>query len=135
MSRTRRSSLLWLIPLSAAALTAQSPGVQGGSVTGQVRTLAGVPAVAIRVAAVAAPPENIRRADGQEYVASVAPASTALTNNDGRYRLANIPPGRYYILAGAVPDATYYPGTAKEESATVITIAPGSTMPNLTSGS
>ena len=131
MSRTRRSQFLLLVPLSAAALAAQAPGVPGGSVTGQVRTLAGAPAVAIRVAAVAAPPVNIRREDGQEYVASVAPASTALTNNDGRYRLLNIPLGRYYIQAGAVPDATYYPGTAKEESATVITITPGSTMPNL----
>ena len=131
MLRTERLHVLLLVSLSAAALTAQTPGVPTGSVTGQLRTLAGAPAIAIRVAAIAAPPVNIRRADGQEYVASVAPASTGLTNNDGRYRLANVPPGRYYILAGALPDATYFPGTATEDGATVITIASGSTTANL----
>jgi hypothetical protein len=131
VSMLRRFRILLLLPLSAAALTAQTPPGQAGSVTGQLRTLAGAPAIAIRVAAVAAPAANSRRADGQQYVESVAPASTALTNNEGRYRLANIPPGRYYILAGALPDATYYPGTATEDGAMVVTIASGATTANL----
>jgi hypothetical protein len=131
MLMLRRFRIPLLVQLSAAALTAQTPPGQAGSVTGQLRTLAGAPAIAIRVAAVAAPPVNARRADGQQYVESVAPASTVLTNNDGRYRLANIPPGRYYILAGALPDATYYPGSATEDGAMVVTIASGATTANL----
>lgn len=131
MSTIRRLRVLLLVPLAAAALTAQTPRGAAGSVTGQLRTVAGAPAIAIRVAAVIAPAPDARRVDGQQYVESVVPASTALTNNEGRYRLVNIPPGRYYILAGALPDATYYPGTATEDGAMVITIAAGATTANL----
>jgi hypothetical protein len=131
MPMLRRFRILLLLPLSAAALTAQTPPGPAGSVTGQLRTLAGAPAIAIRVAAVAAPAANANRADGQQYVESVAPASTALTNNEGRFRLANIPPGRYLILAGALPDATYYPGTTAEDGAMVVTVASGATTANL----
>jgi len=127
----RRFRILLLVPLLATALTAQTPPGQAGSVTGQLRTLAGAPAIAIRVAAVTAPAVNSRRADGQQYVESVTPASTALTNNEGRYRLANIPPGRYYIVAGALPDVTYYPGTTTEDEAMVVTITSGATPANL----
>lgn len=131
MVTTGRFQLLLLILLSAVALAAQAPATQAGSVTGQLRTLAGAPAIAVRVAAIAAPPVNARREEGQQYVESTPPVSTALTNNDGRYRLANIPPGRYYILAGALGEGTFYPSTATEDGATLITIAPGATTANL----
>jgi hypothetical protein len=56
-----------------------------------------------------------------------------LTDNQGRYRLANVPPGRYYIMAGVVGEATYYPATSRPnaEGATIVTVAPGSTTDNL----
>ena len=131
MLTTGRFQLLLLMLLSAVALAAQAPVIQTGSVTGQLRTLAGAPAIAVRVAAIAAPPVNARREEGQQYVESTPPVSTALTNNDGRYRLANIPPGRYYILAGALGEGTFYPSTATEDGATLITIASGATTANL----
>src|SRR5262249_24525217 len=53
------------------------------------------------------------------------------TDGQGRYRLMNIPPGRYYVIAGVVGDATYYPAAANPAGATVITIGSGSTTENL----
>ena len=117
--------------LPVVALAAQATAVQVGSVTGQLRTLAGAPAIAIRVAAITAPPVNARREEGQQYVESTPPVSTALTNSDGRYRLANVPPGRYYILAGALGEGTFYPSAASEDGATLITVASGATTANL----
>jgi hypothetical protein len=43
----------------------------------------------------------------------------------GAYRLENLPAGRYYIVAGAVGHATYYPGTTDIEAAMVVTIGAG----------
>ncbi len=92
------------------------------TVSGQIQTRDGFPAVAVRVSAIPAPPATTRAADGQNYWATPAPVSTALTNNQGRYRLANVPPGRYYIVAGMLGRATYYPAATEVEGATVVTV-------------
>lgn len=64
------------------------------------------------------------------------------TDDRGQFRLYDLPPGRYYVLAGAAPPGggivtpfltlkrehylwTYYPGTTKEQDATVIRIQDG----------
>jgi hypothetical protein len=44
------------------------------------------------------------------------------TDDQGRYRLANIPPGRYLIAAGLVGLATYYPGQIDALLASVVTV-------------
>src|SRR5581483_5308801 len=49
----------------------------------------------------------------------------------GRYRLTNLPPGRYYIMAGSFGEPVYYPGKDSMETATPITLGPGSTSANL----
>ena len=92
------------------------------TVSGQIQTRDGFPAVAVRVSAIPAPPATTRAADGQNYWTTPAPVSTALTDNQGRYRLANVPPGRYYIVAGMLGRATYYPAATEVEGATVVTI-------------
>src|SRR2546428_236719 len=66
-----------------------------GVVTGQLRTLEGSLAIAVRVAAMPVPTGNAVPTDGPQYFVAAPPESTALTDNQGRYRL-NIPPGRYY---------------------------------------
>src|SRR3989449_10129710 len=103
--------------------------VQPGVVTGQLRTIDGSPAIAVRVAAVSVPVAtgNAIEADGPQYYTLGFSASTALTDKDGRYRLVNIPPGRYYIVAGAIGEATYYPAAADGSTATAVTGGPGST--------
>jgi hypothetical protein len=93
-----------------------------------VKLADGSPVAAVRVAAVPAPPPNIRPTDGQNYYATQNPARIALTDNDGRYRLANVPPGRYFIVAGMVGQATFYPATTDIDAATVVTVTAGATI-------
>jgi hypothetical protein len=81
-----------------------------------------MPAAAIRVSALPAPPPNIRPSDGQNYYAATAPASTALSDAQGRYRLANLAPGRYFIIASVFGYPTFYPATTTADGATVVTI-------------
>jgi hypothetical protein len=51
----------------------------------------------------------------------------SLTQTDaaGRFRLENVPAGRYMIVAGFLDAPTYYPGVAAQPQATVISLAPG----------
>jgi hypothetical protein len=102
------------------------PADRPGVLAGGLRT-AGAPAVAIRVVAVPAPKATVKPSEGQEYYETQTPVSTTLTDNQGRFRLENIPPGRYFVMAGS----TYYPSTVNPDAATVITVAPGSTTDNL----
>src|SRR5262245_11650014 len=113
-----KSLALVLLSLLQAA-TAARPGV----VTGLLQTKEGTPAPAIRVSALPAPPPNIRPSDCQNYYATTPPASTALSDAQGRYRLANLAPGRYFVIASVFGYPTFYPGTTNADGATVITIA------------
>jgi hypothetical protein len=50
------------------------------------------------------------------------------TDDSGRYRLENIPPGRYTIAAGLVDFPTFYPGVTSLTQARIITVTSGSTI-------
>ena len=54
-------------------------------------------------------------------------ASVSETDDEGRFRLENIPPGQYYIVAGRLDLPTFYPGTLDLSSGTAIKIAAGET--------
>jgi hypothetical protein len=73
---------------------------------------------------VPAPAPNIRPSDGQNYYATDfnQPASTALTDAQGRYRLANLAPGRYFIVASMFGYPTFYPATTNADGATIVTV-------------
>jgi hypothetical protein len=116
--------LALLLMLLAQAPPAAAPA----ELSGQLVMTDGKPAIAVRVAAIQAPPPNIRPADGQNYYASVSPASIAVTDDQGRFRLTRIPPGRYYVVAGIVGHATYYPATTDIDAATVLTVEPNARM-------
>jgi hypothetical protein len=77
------------------------------AVSGIVRTADGKPASGVRVAAMVAPEPGLS--------ATNATALVSLTNTDesGRYRLDDVPSGRYYIVAGRVDAPTYYPGVQR----------------------
>jgi hypothetical protein len=47
------------------------------------------------------------------------------TDNAGRYRIENVEPGRYGLIAGAVGAPTYYPGTDQANEARVLSLASG----------
>jgi hypothetical protein len=112
---TIKAALALLLLLQA---TAARPGV----VTGLLQTKEGAPAAAIRISALPAPPPNIRPSDGQNYYAATPPASTTLTDAKGRYRLANLAPGRYFIVASVFGYPTFYPATTNADGATVVTV-------------
>ena len=113
-----RAILALMMLLQGAVATNPRPGV----VLGRLQTPAGAPAAAIRISAVVAPPPNVRPSDGQNYWAGTVPVSTALTDANGRYRLANLAPGRYFIVASVFGYSTFYPDTTNPDSATVVTI-------------
>ena len=90
-----------------------------GIVTGVVHGAGGVPAVGVRVYAVA-----VR--ETPEASAATAPLEgLAQTDASGRYRL-EVSSGRYYIASGSVSAPTYHPGTRDIQSARVVTVASGS---------
>ena len=47
---------------------------------------------------------------------------------DGKYRIANIPAGQYYVLARTADTTTYYPGTRDIAGATVVSIQPAAVL-------
>jgi hypothetical protein len=113
----------------ASALLLQAPAAaRTGAVTGQVQTRDGVAAVAVRVSAVPAPPPGFRREDGVQSLAPPAPVASVFTNAEGRYRLGNLPPGRYQIVAGMLGQGTYYPAATDRWQADVVTVDAGSTI-------
>ncbi len=65
---------------------------------------------------------SILPSDGQNYFATTTPASTALTDAQGRYRLTNLAPGRYLIVASAFGYPTFHPGTTSADRATAVTV-------------
>jgi hypothetical protein len=98
------------------------PVQQGGTVTGVLRDIQGMPLAGVRMAAVA-------RGDSIEEAATgAAMAGLAETDEQGRFTMENIPPGRYSIAAGRLDLQTYYPGTQSLADATILTITPGATL-------
>ena len=107
----------------AAILMAQSIGamqVQSGTVTGRLLAMDGVPAQGVRVAAL---PAQVDAATG-------APALFGISQTDvnGRYRLENIPPGRYYIFAGLIDFPSYYPNATTLDKAKELIVNSGVTL-------
>src|SRR6185295_4375474 len=112
--------LLLLTGRTAAAQGIPIPPAQGGTVTGVLRSPAGAPAAGLRVAAMTR----------SESLEDSLKALVSLTQTDeaGRFRLENIPPGQYYIAAGRVDMPTYYPGTLDIAGRTVVSITAGQTV-------
>ncbi|HEX4997196.1 MAG TPA: TonB family protein, partial [Terriglobia bacterium] len=108
----RLLALIAMLLLPAAAFGQSLTGV----VTGRILGTNGLPAVGVRVTAVLAP-------QGARPTGVTAMVSLTETDTAGRYRLENIPPGRYLITAGLVDLATYYPGTPSMDSATAVPVA------------
>jgi hypothetical protein len=111
--------------LAAGALLTQAippPPNQAGTVTGLLRTPAGMPAPGVRVAALARPDALKDLALASSYV------GLGETDAAGRYRLENIPAGSYYIIAGRVDAPTFYPGTLQANNGTLVQVTAGSTV-------
>lgn len=119
-----------MITFLLATLLLQGPAAAArATIEGQVRMGDGMPAAAVRVAAFPAPRENVRAIEGQNYYATQTPTAIAVTDRDGRYRLA-VPPGRYLVVAGLIGRGTFYPSTTDIDKAEALTVTDVST-PNI----
>ena len=111
-------------------LLLQGAPARNGVLAGQLRAIDGSPASGVRVAAVVVPPANQTQEPGLVPLQYVPPPAalirTAITDSAGRYRLENVPPGRYYVMAGLTDAPSYYPNSKTAAAATVITVDPGS---------
>jgi hypothetical protein len=108
--------------LLSILLLAQVAGLQPGTgiVTGSIRFSDNQPAGAVRVAAI-----STDDPDGATMF------SIAETDASGRYRLANVPEGAYYIVAGRVTSLTYYPGSADPTQAKEILVEAAKIVPGV----
>ena len=121
-SRWYFSSNVIGILLTFILLAQGIPVQQGGTVTGVLRDSQGLPLAGVRMAAVA-------RGDSIEEAATgAAMAGLAETDEQGRFTMEHIPPGRYSIAAGRLDLQTYYPGTQSLADATILTITAGATL-------
>src|SRR5687767_331171 len=108
--------------LIVIAASLQTASASRYVISGRVQTSNGAPAAAVRVAAVPAPRENVRAADGQNYYPTQQPVSVTVTDAGGRYQLGNIAPGRYVLIAGLVRAGTYLPAATDIDDARVLTV-------------
>jgi hypothetical protein len=113
-----RSLLIAVMLLLQSSNPAQ---LQTGTITGRLLALDGTPAAGVRVSAMPAPdpakPSAATSGDGTVL------ASLTQTDSSGRYRLENVPAGRYYVLAGFVDSPTYFPGVTTTTTATAVSVA------------
>src|SRR5262245_45397684 len=110
---------LWIL-LSVLLLQLPIARIEGGVVTGTVCRPDGTPAAGVRVAAM--PADSSPTAGNGSTLVALAQADPS-----GQYRLEDVPPGRYYIIAGRVDAPTFYPGAQDAASGRVLTITTGAT--------
>jgi TonB family protein len=55
-------------------------------------------------------------------------AGQAETDKDGHYRLQNLPPGDYFIVADPFKIPSYYPGTGNRDNSAPVSLAPGAIL-------
>jgi hypothetical protein len=110
-------ALLLSLALAFQGISAQAQ--QAGTISGVLKDAQGRPLSGIRMAAIA------RTQSLDDAIMNPSMSSLAITNEQGRYTLENIPPGRYFIAAGRLDVQTYYPGTSDLAIAKEVAITPG----------
>src|SRR5215471_19357471 len=103
-------AMLLMIPPQGGVLA----GTRTGVISGQVRSQSGSPVPGIRVAAMEAPEMGT-----QDSAVSVM-AGLTLSDENGNYRLEDIPVGKYFVVAGNLNDLTYYPNSIILTAVTLI---------------
>lgn len=99
--------------------------VQPGGISGQLRTIEGLPAVAVRVVAMPVPAGSVVPDDGPNYFVMAPATGVALTDNEGKFRFLDLAPGRYYLMAGVAGQATYYPKADHINNAEIVSVVSG----------
>jgi hypothetical protein len=116
------------LPLFLGMLLAPAAQAAGqlptGVIAGQLRGSDGMPAAGVRLAAA-----EIQTQTGERNLVSIG-----RTDEAGRYRLEGVPPGRYWVVAGALTSPTYYPGALDSAGASAVTVAAGATVTDIDFG-
>jgi len=94
---------------------------QSSVVEGRVFSKDGKPVGGVRVGIMAIPEANA--VEGTEALLSLSQ-----TDDEGHYRLENVPPGRYFLVAGSVDVPVYFPGGRKASEATPVVVAGSSIL-------
>jgi hypothetical protein len=115
----------WLLLLFLLLPQAPAQQVDGGTIAGEIRQSDGTPAARVRVGALAVPVSS-PDTNGIRVLTRVTE-----TDESGRYRLENVPAGRYHIVAGSIASPMYYPGTFNLPDAGDITVASGTDVAGL----
>src|SRR4030095_2168026 len=99
-----------------------TPALQVGTVTGRLLNEDGSPAAKVRVSAMSIP-------DNKNEAPTLM--TLAETDSNGRYRLTDVPVGRYYIVAGFVDSPTYYPRGTGTAGASAVNVTASGTVANI----
>ena len=120
-----------MIALLPLIILLQSVNIVPGAVAGKLQTVDGIPAVAVRVVAIPVHEGLGTPDDSLNYFEIASPTDRTLTDNEGNFRLQELVPGRYHILAGAAPNGTYYPEANNIRGAAAIAVQAGIEVANL----
>lgn len=120
-----------IVNASVLFLLLQAAPFVPGAVAGQLRSIDGAPAVAVRVVAVPVPTGTTVPDEGPNYFNLAPPTAATLTDNEGNFRLQELRPGRYYLMAGTAGQATYFPGAGHINDAQPINVSAGFIVENL----
>jgi len=107
----------FLLVLALLSQRSEPIKLTGGMVSGTLRTSDGAPMSEVRVAVIPA--------DGTD--AGSILQGIAQTEKDGKYRIENIPPGRYHVMTGRIDVPLYHPGVEDIRLATTIIVKDGDT--------
>jgi len=99
-----------------AQVTADTPGI----VTGRILTADGLPAASVRVSVTPIPDSSTQNAPTPPLLNLVE------TDQSGNFRIADVIPGRYHVVAGFVEFPTFYPGVRERAAATIVNVTAGS---------
>jgi hypothetical protein len=107
--------LLLLLSLVAPAIQSQ-PAIVSGQLSKDGKPIAGIRLIALEV--------------DEQGQTEPSVAGVAVTDAEGRYRFASLPPGRYYVAAGVLETPTYYPGVMSMADARLINVEAGASAQN-----
>jgi hypothetical protein len=103
-----------LISTIAVWGAAQTTGTNG-TISGRLSLRNGTPAAGARIVALAE----------KELATGQSTLRIATTDSQGRYRLEDVPPGRYFIATGPLTRLTYFPSVTNQAQAVVVTVPTG----------